>query len=239
MLKGNRNLRLKAETRKGYTKVAVTKVMMVEDEPLFRDLLTRTLTNEPGLEVVGIAEDGEAAVKLFKEVNPDVVLMDIELPGEIDGIDAAIKIKKESPLTGIVILSVHSDRRYVASLPLENGRGWAYLLKQTVPDLAMVVRAIEGTKAGMLVLDPLIVRSLRPREGSRFARLTARQQEVLELMSQGYNNAAIAERLGLSGKSVETYINVIYQALGLSNEQEINARVKAPLLYLDDTWENQ
>jgi len=58
-------------------------------------------------------------------------------------------------------------------------------------------------------------------------------------MSQGYNNAAIAERLGLSGKSVETYINVIYQALGLSNEQEINARVKATLLYLDDTWENQ
>jgi len=201
--------------------------MMVEDEPLFRDLLTRTLTNEPGLQVVGIAEDGEAAIKLFKEVSPDVVLMDIELPGEIDGIDAALKIKEESPLTGIVILSVHSDRRYVASLPLENGRGWAYLLKQTVPDLAMVVRAIEGTKAGMLVLDPSIVRNLRPREGSRFARLTARQQEVLELMSQGYNNAAVAERLELSEKSVETYINVIYQALGLSNEPEINARVKA------------
>lgn len=208
---------------------------MVEDEPLFRDLLTRTLTNEPGLQVVGIAEDGEAAIKLFKEVSPDVVLMDIELPGEIDGIDAALKIKEESPLTGIVILSVHSDRRYVASLPLENGRGWAYLLKQTVPDLAMVVRAIEGTKAGMLVLDPSIVRNLRPREGSRFARLTARQQEVLELMSQGYNNAAVAERLELSEKSVETYINVIYQALGLSNEPEINARVKATLLYLDDT----
>lgn len=210
-------------------------MMVVEDEPLFRDLLTRTLTNEPGLEVVGIAEDGEAAIKLFKEVSPDVVLMDIELPGEIDGIDAALKIKEESPLTGIVILSVHSDRRYVASLPLENGRGWAYLLKQTVPDLAMVVRAIEGTKAGMLVLDPSIVRNLRPREGSRFARLTTRQQEVLELMSQGYNNAAVAERLGLSEKSVETYINVIYQALGLSNEPEINARVKATLLYLDDT----
>ena len=215
--------------------MAVTRVMMVEDEPLFRDLIARNLTNEPGIEVVGIAEDGEAAIELFKEVSPDVVLMDIELPGEIDGIDAALKIKEESPLTGIVILSVHSDRRYVASLPLENGRGWAYLLKQTVPDLAMVVRAIEGTKAGMLVLDPSIVRNLRPREGSRFARLTARQQEVLELMSQGYNNAAVAERLELSEKSVETYINVIYQALGLSNEPEINARVKATLLYLDDT----
>ena len=219
--------------------MAVTRVMVVEDEPLFRDLLTRTLASESGLEVVGIAEDGEAAVKLFKEVRPDVVLMDIELPGEIDGIDAALEIKEASPLTGIVILSVHSDRRYVTSLPLENGRGWAYLLKQTVPDLAMVVRAIEGTKVGMLVLDPAIVRSLRPRKGSTFARLTARQQEVLELMSQGYNNAAIAERLGLSEKSVETYINVIYQSLGLSNEQEINARVRATLLYLDDTWQNQ
>ena len=125
--------------------MAVTRIMVVEDEPLFRDLLTRTLSNEPGLELVGIAENGEAAIKLFREVSPDVVLMDIELPGEIDGIDAALEIKEESPLTGIVILSVHSDRRYVASLPLENGRGWAYLLKQTVPDLAMVVRAIEGT----------------------------------------------------------------------------------------------
>jgi len=219
--------------------VETTKVVIVEDEPLFREVLQRTLDDEPGLEVVATTDSGEQAISIAKEVKPDVILMDIELKGEIDGIEAALQIKKERPQIGIVILSVHGDRRYVTILPLEDTKGWGYLLKQTVPDLATVVRAIEGTKSGMLVLDPSIVKSLRPREGSTLAGLTPRQQEVLELMSQGYNNAAIAKRLGLSEKSVETYINIIYQALGLSGEQEIHARVKATLIFLRDTRSHQ
>ena len=210
-----------------------TRVVIVDDEALFRELLRRTLSAEPGLEVVGVAGDGETAIRLAKEASPDVVLMDIELPGEMDGIEAALRIKKEMPQTGIVILSAHSDRRYVTSLPLEDSQGWAYLLKQTAPDLAAVVRAIEGSKAGMVVLDPVVVASLRPRQGSAVAGLTPRQQEVLELLAQGYSNAAIAQRLTLSQKSVETYINAIYQGLHLSNEPEIHARVKATILYLE------
>ncbi len=212
-----------------------TRVVIVDDEALFRELLRRTLSAEPGLEVVGVAGDGETAIRLAKEASPDVVLMDIELPGEMDGIEAALRIKKEMPQTGIVILSAHSDRRYVTSLPLEDSQGWAYLLKQTAPDLAAVVRAIEGSKAGMVVLDPAVVASLRPRQGSTVAGLTPRQQEVLELLAQGYSNAAIAQRLTLSQKSVETYINAIYQALHLSNEPETHARVKATILYLKNS----
>lgn len=212
-----------------------TRVVIVDDEALFRELLRRTLSAEPGLEVVGVAGDGETAIRLAKEASPDVVLMDIELPGEMDGIEAALRIKKEMPQTGIVILSAHSDRRYVTSLPLEDSQGWAYLLKQTAPDLAAVVRAIEGSKAGMVVLDPAVVASLRPRQGSAVAGLTPRQQEVLELLAQGYSNAAIAQRLTLSQKSVETYINAIYQALHLSNEPETHARVKATILYLKNS----
>lgn len=212
-----------------------TRVVIVDDEALFRELLRRTLSAEPGLEVVGVAGDGETAIRLAKEASPDVVLMDIELPGEMDGIEAALRIKKEMPQTGIVILSAHSDRRYVTSLPLEDSQGWAYLLKQTAPDLAAVVRAIEGSKAGMVVLDPAVVASLRPRQGSAVAGLTPRQQEVLELLAQGYSNAAIAQRLTLSQKSVETYINAIYQGLHLSNEPEIHARVKATILYLENS----
>jgi len=212
-----------------------TRVVIVDDEALFRDLLRRTLSAEPGLEVVGVAGDGETAIRLAKEASPDVVLMDIELPGEMDGIEAALRIKKEMPQTGIVILSAHSDRRYVTSLPLEDSQGWAYLLKQTAPDLAAVVRAIEGSKAGMVVLDPAVVASLRPRQGSAVAGLTPRQQEVLELLAQGYSNAAIAQRLTLSQKSVETYINAIYQGLHLSNEPEIHARVKATIIYLENS----
>ena len=210
-----------------------TRIIIVEDEALFRELLLRTLSSEPGLEVVGETEDGETAVRLVDKMSPDVVLMDIELSGELDGIEAALQIKQVRPHIGIVILSVHEDRRYVTSLPLDNSGGWAYLLKQTVPDLAAIVRAIDGSKAGMLVIDPAMVRSLRPKQDSVLARLTTRQREVLELIAQGYNNSAIAERLQLSGRSVETYINAIYQELQLSNEPAIHARVRATLLYLE------
>lgn len=216
-----------------------TRVVIVEDQPLFRELLRRTLSAEMGLEVVGVAEDGETAVRLARETKPDVVLMDIELSGKMDGIEAALQIKEERQQTGVVILSVHSDKRYVTSLPLEDSKGWGYLLKQTVPDLATLVRAIEGSRMGLVVLDPAMVRSLRPRQGSALARLTPRQQEVLELIAQGYNNAAIAGRLRLSEKSVETYINAIYQELHVSGEPDVHARVKATLAYLQESQNRQ
>jgi DNA-binding NarL/FixJ family response regulator len=88
---------------------------------------------------------------------------------------------------------------------------------------------------GMVTLDPLVLASLRPRRDSTVARLAPRQQEVLELIAQGYNNTAIAQRLTLAEKSVETYINAIYQGLGLSGEPEIHARVKATLAYLEES----
>ena len=215
--------------------VEKTRVVVVDDEPLFRELLRSTLSAEPGIDVVGVAGDGESAVLLARREKPDVVIMDIEMPGKLDGIEAALQIKRERPQTGVVILSAHSERRYVTSLPLEDMQGWGYLLKQTAPDLATVVRAIQGSKAGMVVLDPSVVSGLRPRQGSAVARLNPRHQEVLELMAQGYSNAAIARLLKLSRKSVETYINVIYQELQLSHEEDIHARVKATLLYLESS----
>jgi DNA-binding NarL/FixJ family response regulator len=219
--------------------MAETKLVIVEDEALFRELLIRTLSAEPGIEVIGVAQDGETAVQISREKKPNAILMDIELSGEMDGIEAALQIKKDLPETGIVILSVHSDRRYVTSLPLDETKGWAYLLKHTVPDVATLVRAIEGSKMGMLVLDPMMVKNLRPKEGSTLEGLTPRQMEVLELIAQGYNNAAIAERLSLSEKSVETYINVIYQELHVSHEAEVHSRVKATLIYLQESRGNQ
>lgn len=212
-----------------------TRLIVVDDEPLFRELLRSTLSAEPGLDVVGVAGDGQSAVLLARKEKPDVVIMDIEMPGRLDGIEAALQIKRDRPETGVVILSAHSERRYVTSLPLEDMQGWGYLLKQTAPDLATVVRAIQGSKAGMVVLDPSVVSGLRPRQGSAVARLNPRHQEVLELMAQGYSNAAIARLLKLSRKSVETYINVIYQELQLSHEEDIHARVKATLLYLESS----
>jgi len=215
--------------------VATTRVLIVEDEALFRDMLSRTLAAEPGLEVVGVATEGEEAVRLAAELIPDAVIMDIALPGGMDGIDAALQIKAQRKEIGIVILSVHKDRRYVSSLPLSESPGWAYLLKQTVPDLSSVLRAIQGSVDGLVVLDPAVVETLQPRRGSAAARLTPRHRQVLELIAQGYNNTAIAHQLSLTEKSVETYINSIYQVLQIPGGEGVHARVKATLVYLEDS----
>ena len=215
-----------------------TRVLIVEDEALFREMLSRTIAAEPGLEVVGVATEGKEAVRLAAELSPDAVIMDIALPGGMDGIDAALQIKAQRKETGIVILSVHKDRRYVSSLPLSESPGWAYLLKQTVPDLSSVLRAIQGSVDGLVVLDPAVVETLQPRRGSAAARLTPRHRQVLELIAQGYNNTAIAHELSLTEKSVETYINSIYQVLQIPGEEGVHARVKATLVYLEDSLGN-
>ena len=211
------------------------KVLIVDDERFFAEMLKNTLSGESNIEVVGVAHDARTALQMDELLDPDAVLMDIELPGDMDGIEAAVQIKRAKPGTGIVILSAHNERRYVTSLPLENTSGWAYLLKQSVPDVSAVVRAIEGSINGMMVLDPAVVMNLQPRQGSAVSRLTKRQRQVLELIAQGYNNAAIAEELILTEKSVETYINAIYQELGVSREHGIHSRVTATLAYLDDS----
>jgi DNA-binding NarL/FixJ family response regulator len=104
-----------------------------------------------------------------------------------------------------------------------------------VNDAGALVRAIEGAAAGLVVMDPCVVDSMKPRTGSTTGRLTPRQQEVLAMMAQGYNNAAIAERLVLGTKSVENYINAIYQELGLSHDGSLHPRVQAVLSYIRDS----
>jgi len=208
------------------------RVAVVEDEALFREMLVGALSRQGGIEVVGTADDAGQAIELARSRKPDVIVMDIELEGEMDGIDAALEIKKEDPGIGIVILSAHDDPRYVTSLPLGESNGWAYLLKHSVRDLSALVLAIEGCARGMVVMDPSLMDRLSLREGSPVDRLTPRQQQVLRLLAEGLSNAAIARRLGLEERSVESYINVIYQHLGLSGEPEINMRVKAALAFL-------
>ena len=219
--------------------VKTTRILVVEDEALFSELLLHTLSSEDGVEVLDVARDGETAVRLAREHRPDAVVMDIELQGQIDGIEAALQIKRELPGCGIVIPSSHRDRRYLTSLPLDKSSGWAYLLKQSVPDVGSVIRAIQGSIMGMVVLDPAVMGSLRPKQGSSISRLTPRQQQVLELIAQGFNNNAIAQRLSLTPKSVETYIHAIYQELHLTNEPDLHARVQATLHYLENAEGNR
>ena len=105
--------------------------------------------------------------------------------------------------------------------------GWSYVLKQSVTDAGALVRAIEGAACGF--------NSMKPRRGSDTAGLTPRQQEVLSMMAKGYNNSSIAENLVLGTKSVENYINAIYQELHLGHNGNLHPRVQAVLTYIRDS----
>ena len=209
----------------------MVKVLIVEDEGLFRDMLKISLGSIPNLEVVDAVSDGEAANRL----RPDVVLMDIELGSEPNGIAAGRAIKEENSNTGIIVLSAHREREYLNLVTKDEFTGWSYLLKQSVSDTSSLVRAIEGAASGLVVMDPCVVNSMKPRTGSISARLTPRQQEVLAMMAQGYNNAAIADKLVLGTKSVENYINAIYQELSLNHDGSVHPRVQAVLSYIKDS----
>lgn len=211
------------------------KVLICEDQGLFRDMLRLTLSTQPRIQVVGAVGDGASAVRMARELHPNVVLMDIELGSEPDGIASGRAIRQADPNVGIVILSMHKDKEYISSIPLSQASGWSYLLKQSVSDVSALVRAIEGSAAGLMVLDPAVVDGLRPVAGSRLSRLTQRQRQVLDLIAQGYNNSAIAEKLVLNEKSVENYINALYQELGISRGEPVHPRVKAVLLYLEES----
>lgn len=211
------------------------KVLIVEDEALFRDLLQHSLAGHPNLEIVGAVASGAEAIRAAAELRPTVVLMDIELGSDPDGIQAGHQIKASLPQTGIVILSVHKDKQFIASLPTASASGWSYLLKQSVADTATLARAIQGAASGLVVMDSAIVDELKPRDNSSLAHLTQRQLTVLQLMAQGYNNAGIAQKLALSEKSVENYINGVLQELDISREQHTHPRVKAVLTYLNQT----
>ena len=213
----------------------MVKVLIVEDEGLFRDMLKISLSSLPNIEVVGAVSDGEAAVQAATQLLPDVVLMDIELGSEPNGIDAGRAIKQEHPEIGIIILSAHKERGYVKLIVSDEFSGWSYVLKQSVNDAGSLVRAIEGAASGLVVMDPGVVNSMKPRQGSITAGLTPRQQEVLSMMAQGYNNAAIAGNLVLGTKSVENYINAIYQELSLNHSGSLHPRVQAVLSYIRDS----
>lgn len=216
----------------------MVRLLIVDDQVFFTELLQSTLKDAVGIEVVGVAHDGDSAIRLAREMAPDAVLMDIELPGKaevVNGIEAGKRIKRERPQTGIVILSMHNDRRYVASLPLEVSPGWSYLLKQSVTNIDMLVHAIRGSIKGLSVVDPTVLANLRPKPGSALAELIPSLRPVLELIAQGFSNAAIAERLKLTERTVEAYSSTIYQSLGISGERDLHARVRATRIYLRDS----
>ena len=163
-------------------------------------------------------------------LDPEVMLLDIELSGAMTGIEAGHKIKAKRPSMGIVLLSNHKAKQFIVTLA-----GWSYLLKRNVRDLDTVIRAIKGAAWGMIVIDPQVTESLRPRADSPLSMLEIHEVKILELLAQGHADRSIADEMILSVEDVTQQLESIFRKLGIADDGEIDPRVTAVKTYFDQT----
>jgi DNA-binding NarL/FixJ family response regulator len=221
-----------------YAPAVPIRLVLAEDNYLVREGLRRLLATRKELDVVAVCNDLESLLTAVTAERPDVVVTDIRMPpGDADeGIRAAQQLRTTDPGVGVVVLSQYSDPAYALAL-LEGGSGGrAYLLKERVEDVDQLVAAIRAVADGGSVIDPRVVETLvaakARMEDSPLAELTPRELDVLREMAEGKNNAAIAETLVLTTRSVEKVIHSIFLKLGLTWETSAHKRVKAVILYL-------
>lgn len=202
------------------------RILIADDHPVFRFGLKALLESESEFEIVGEASNGEEAVELSRSLYPDVVLMDITMPG-MNGIEATRQILSDRPDIGILIVTMVDDSSLLAALRA-GARG--YLLKGAEGEETL--RAIRAVASGEMIVSAPIVERLSDflqgaPQGARyvFPELTPREHEVLELMAQGLTNSAIAERLTLSPKTVRNQVSIIFSKLDVSDRSQ--AIVKA------------
>jgi DNA-binding NarL/FixJ family response regulator len=219
------------------------RVVVAEDNALLRDGMARLIQSRPDLELAGVATDLPGLVDLIDRERPDVVVTDIRMPptSRDEGIQAANRLRETSPATGVVVLSQYANPEYALALLAQGSRGRAYLLKERVTDVEELLRAIREVARGGAVIDPAVVEMLvsarTQRPASDLDRLTPREREVLAEIATGKNNATVATSLVLSERAVEKHANAIFAKLGLSEEPDLNRRVKAVLVYLAETGE--
>lgn len=211
------------------------RLVLADDSVLLREGLSRLL-REAGFDVVGTAGDGEGAVRLVKDLRPDVAVLDIRMPPSHtdEGLRAAHQIRLLYPGVGVLVLSQYVDTGYVVTLMSDGANGVGYLLKDRVSDLAELVDAVRRVGSGGCVVDPEVVTRLmeRRRQPGELESLTDRERKVLELMAQGRSNHAIAERLFLSEKTVETHVRSIFTKLDLIPSGDDHRRVLAVLRHM-------
>jgi DNA-binding NarL/FixJ family response regulator len=208
------------------------RVCLVDDQRLMRDGLRTLLELEDDLEVVGEAEDGQAGVQLVADVHPDVVLMDIRMPG-IDGVEATRRIRSRWPEVRVVILTTFDDDAYV----FEGLRAGAlgYLLKDVSG--AELAEAVRKVAQGGALIEPSVARKVLA-EFSRLAPsapqpidtlpepLSAREQEILSGLARGLTNKEIAVRLSLTEGTVKNYVTTILQKLGVQDRTQAALRAR-------------
>jgi DNA-binding NarL/FixJ family response regulator len=192
------------------------RVVVADDQTIVREGLVTLLSTMQGIEVVGSVGDGEQAVRLVRQTSPDVVLMDLRMPG-LDGIEATRRIRAELPAIPVVILTTYADDESIVQALRAGAIG--YLTKDAGRD--HIRRALEAAVAGQAVLDPAVqarlveAASLPPPGSSQLpAGLTEREGEVLRLIAAGRSNGEIAAVLFVSEATVKTHINHIFAKTG-------------------------
>jgi DNA-binding NarL/FixJ family response regulator len=187
--------------------------------------MRRLLDAVPGIEVVGEAADGERAVAAVSELGPDVVVMDLDMPG-VDGVAATQRILREAPGVRVLVLTMHADSARVREALRAGARG--YVVKDAPAD--DILRAIEAVHADQAILDPAVTDALllaaRGSGRPAFPQLTERELDVLERMASGAGNEAIAARLGISVKTVQNHVSNVLLKLGVATRAAAVARAR-------------
>ncbi len=216
------------------------RVVIADDSALLREGLARLLV-ESGVTVCAILADADALADAVAEHQPDVAIVDIRMPPTFthEGAVAAIALRATYPELGILLLSQVIETHFARQLLQEHAARFGYLLKDRVVDVSVLTQALGTIADGGTVLDPDIVKSLMrsPARNSPLLSLTEREREVLTLIAEGASNGAIAQRLVLSIKTVESHIASIFTKLGLHDEPGGHRRVLAVLTALHEPHE--
>jgi DNA-binding NarL/FixJ family response regulator len=226
--------------RYGPTTMTTIRVVLAEDNALLREGISKLVDAHDDIELVGTASNLPELLSLIEETTPDVVVTDIRMPptGTDEGLQAATMLRQTRPDVGVVVLSQYTAPAYALALLEHGSAGRAYLLKERVAGANELAQAIRTVASGGSTIDPLVVEELveaqRTRQRSNLSWLTPRESEILGEMAQGKSNAAIASTLRVSERAVEKHTNSIFAKLGLTEEKDVNRRVKAVLLYLSE-----
>ncbi len=199
------------------------KLMLVDDHRLFREGLRRILEMENDLSVVGEAGDGGEALTCLHGCNPDVVIMDINMPG-INGVEATRYIKSKHPTVAVLVLTIHEDPEYLFEVLKVGASG--YLLKDVEP--SKLLDAIRQVASGKSVVHPGLTSKLitefnrlsQPVEQQTQSILSDREQEVLHMMAKGLNNREIGEQLYISEKTVKNHVSSILRKLDVNDRTQ-------------------
>jgi DNA-binding NarL/FixJ family response regulator len=205
------------------------RILIAEDSAPFREGLHNLLQSVDSLEVVGEATSGQEAIQLARELQPDIVLMDVQMPG-LNGIEATRQIVYTSPHISILMLTMFEDDESVFAALRAGARG--YLLKGALK--AEIVRAIQGVASGEAIFGPSIARRLmqyfsapRPTAPPQaFPELTEREREILDLIAQHHTNIEIADRLSLSPKTVRNHVSNIFTKLQVIDRAQAIIRAR-------------